>query len=129
MMMKSTGIRIEMCDKCTTTKAGKLSCCARGGAWFKNCGDVGETDFEHTWAEGIQACKTFVTLPSGQSPLLHTLDSVGVSGDADRSRDRDDKKMNIYPSDGINNVATNDIENCFVLPIIVTITCVVFVFL
>ena len=43
---------------CTSVKNfGKTSCCAPGGAWFKNCGDAGDTKFDHTWAEGIQACK------------------------------------------------------------------------
>ena len=46
------------CVECgTTKKSGKLSCCARGGSWFKNCGDGGDSKFDHTWAEGIQACK------------------------------------------------------------------------
>ena len=46
------------CPKCSTIKkSGQRSCCFRGGAWFKNCGDVGDTRFEHTWGEGIQACK------------------------------------------------------------------------
>ena len=47
------------CPKCSTVKkSGMRSCCARGGGWFKNCGDVGDTKFDHTWAEGIQACKS-----------------------------------------------------------------------
>ena len=47
------------CGKCARTKkSGKNSCCARGGAWFKNCGDAGDMKFDHTWAEGIQACKS-----------------------------------------------------------------------
>ena len=46
------------CSKCSTLKkSGKLSCCARGGAWFKNCGDADATQFDYTWAEGIEACK------------------------------------------------------------------------
>ena len=49
----------DKCLKCGTIKAsGKLSCCARGGAWFKQCGDVGDDKFDHAWAEGIQACKS-----------------------------------------------------------------------
>ena len=48
-----------VCPKCgILKKSGKLNCCARGGAWFKNCGDVGHSNFDHTWAEGIQACKS-----------------------------------------------------------------------
>ena len=47
-----------VCPKCgTTKKSGKLSCCARDGAWFKNCGDAGDKKFDHTWVEGIEACK------------------------------------------------------------------------
>ena len=46
------------CLKCgSNKKSGTRSCCARGGAWFQNCGNVGDTQFGHTWAEGIQACK------------------------------------------------------------------------
>ena len=47
------------CPKCGTLKhSGKVTCCARGGAWFKNCGDFGDTRFDHTWAEGVDACKS-----------------------------------------------------------------------
>ena len=46
------------CSKCgTIPKSGKMSCCARGGSWFKNCGGAGNTKLQHTWYEGIQACK------------------------------------------------------------------------
>ena len=46
------------CLKCgTSKKSGKRTCCARGGAWFKNCGDAGDEKFEHTWAEGIRVCQ------------------------------------------------------------------------
>ena len=34
-----------------------MSCCGRGGSWFKNCGGVASTKLHHTWHEGIQACK------------------------------------------------------------------------
>ena len=52
--MTATG---PICFKCgTVKKSGKLSCCARGGSWFKNCGDAGDSKFEHTWVEGVQAC-------------------------------------------------------------------------
>ena len=47
------------CLNCAAAKeSGKRSCCARGGSWFKNCGDAGDTKVDHTWAEGIQACKS-----------------------------------------------------------------------
>ena len=45
------------CPKCGVAKrTGKSSCCARGGAWFKNCGDRGDPNFDYTWYEGIQSC-------------------------------------------------------------------------
>ena len=47
-----------LCPKCGSVKKSReRSCCARGGAWFKACGDVGDSQFDHTWADGIQACK------------------------------------------------------------------------
>ena len=38
-------------------KSGKRSCCAGDGAWYNNCGDPGDSKFDYTWFEGIQACK------------------------------------------------------------------------
>ena len=55
----SLSVNNSGCVKCATNKVGKYSCCARGGAWFKNCGDVGDTEFDHSWTEGIKACKGF----------------------------------------------------------------------
>ena len=53
------------CSKCRTVrKSSKRSCCVRGGAWFKNCGDAGDRNFDHTWAEGFQACKGRLDRPS-----------------------------------------------------------------
>ena len=50
---------IFICPECgIIQKSGKLSCCGRGGSWFGNCGSVGEANLDHTWHEGIQACKT-----------------------------------------------------------------------
>jgi len=34
-------------------KSGQLSCCAKGGAWFKKCG----ANADHSWVDGIKACK------------------------------------------------------------------------
>ena len=51
------------CSKCgTTNNFGKLSCCTRGGAWFKNCGDPGDSNFGHTWSEGVAACESKHTI-------------------------------------------------------------------
>ena len=66
-IIPSTGIRFfatstttttsPVCPECGIKKdSGQLSCCARGGAWFGNCGGAGDAKFDHTWFEGIQAC-------------------------------------------------------------------------
>ena len=56
------------CRKCGQFKNfGKASCCALGGAWFNNCGDPGDSKFDHTWYEGIQACKDSARSSSGKA--------------------------------------------------------------
>ena len=73
--------RFDGCPKCgTLNKSGKLSCCARGGAWFKNCGDVGDIKFDHTWVEGIQACKSFGSSIAVTSPLHVEVRHVEIVG-------------------------------------------------
>ena len=47
-----------MCPKCGTfRKSGRVSCCAPGGAWYKNCGGAGNRNADHRWFEGLAACK------------------------------------------------------------------------
>ena len=47
------------CPNCgTIKKSGKLSCCAPGGTWFETCGKVVDSNFGHTWSEGIEACES-----------------------------------------------------------------------
>lgn len=47
-----------VCPKCTPIKkSGIKSCCGRGGSWFQNCGTTDNIKLEHTWYDGIQACK------------------------------------------------------------------------
>ena len=48
----------SVCTKCGTSKqTSKPSCCSYGGSWYNNCGDAGDSNFDHTWTEGVQACK------------------------------------------------------------------------
>ena len=99
-----SSLSMTVCPKCgSVKKSGKLSCCARGGAWFKNCGDGGDSNFDHTWVEGIEACKGMFsavrTLPGavcwvcvlfphfvGHSPNAST---VEMTEDATTSRSSD----------------------------------------
>ena len=67
------------CLKCGTfKKSGKHSCCARGGTWFQKCGDVDDTNLEHTWSEGMQACRAFASSVSHESKMQAQLPPVGV---------------------------------------------------
>ena len=73
----STPSSRSVCVKCgSIKKSGKLSCCALGGAWFKKCGNAGDRQFDHTWAEGVQACKSFST--TFQPPLGLMIRHVGA---------------------------------------------------
>ena len=58
----------KACSKCgVSKKSGKQSCCAPGGAWYKNCADEVDANVDHTWADGIQACKDFENLLLGKN--------------------------------------------------------------
>ena len=48
---------VSICPKCSVSKKGQPNCCARGGAWFGKCGREGDTNFDHTWDEGLRVCK------------------------------------------------------------------------
>ena len=53
-----------VCPKCgVVKKSAKLSCCAPGGAWLKNCGTSGKSNTE-PWVEGVQACRDVLSLLS-----------------------------------------------------------------
>ena len=68
------------CVKCgVIKKSGKRSCCARGGDWFKNCGHAGDTQFNHTWIEGVRACDGVVSAVLVESPLQAMLHQVGIT--------------------------------------------------
>ena len=103
----------DKCVKCgTTKKSGKRSCCARGGAWFKKCGYAGDTQLDHTWAEGIQACKkneisTSVELSQLKVKLRH----IAYRPDT-QSRNEDQLKAGIYRSDSMSNAGATDSEDC-----------------
>ena len=54
----ATNTHATACPRCGTfRKSGRVSCCAPGGAWFKNCGGIINKNGGHRWAEGLEACK------------------------------------------------------------------------
>ena len=65
----------------------QLSCCARGGTWFNKCGKDKEK-FEHTWKEGIKACKIVEeSLAAQEQQFVYSYDSE--SNDVARASDSD----------------------------------------
>ena len=80
----TTTIAASVCPRCgTIAKSGKLSCCGRGGSWFKNCGGVGNTKLQHTWHEGMHVCKA---LTQSKAVIAHQkgIDSSQGVGMANR---------------------------------------------
>ena len=54
----STSAIASACTKCGTfKKSGRVSCCAPGGAWYNNCGGVGDRNVDHSWLEGVTVCE------------------------------------------------------------------------
>ena len=104
----TTVARRNTCSKCRSTKkSGKLSCCARGGAWFKNCGDAGERKFDHTWAEGIQACKGFWPNVPFKAAGRH-VGLINTRVNMTKSRNCSHQQAKAYRRGSMSNVAAAD---------------------
>ena len=130
---KSKVINSEGCSKCGIVKqSGKLSCCARGGAWFKKCGDVGDSNFDHTWVDGIQACKGFASSSSVESLSLLMLrydQTNSQSQNTSRSPNVTHHQENIYPTTSMSDASTTDYEGCVELTKIIVCTILLFIIL
>ena len=118
------------CGKCARTKkSGKNSCCARGGAWFKNCGDAGDTQFDHTWAEGIQACKDVVGASSVELPLQAILHHAGIIDHTTNTAQPEHgaKRLTyMYPPDSVSDAGTWSVDRVRLAKVVVCI-CVLFI--
>ena len=113
--ISETVISSKRCPKCgTVKKSGKLSCCARNGAWFKKCGDAGDSNFNHTWVEGVQACNSFGSPLLTKAPvrvmLLHKKITT-QSANKTWPSNPDKHHVNIYPTRSIFNADTADSED------------------
>ena len=120
-----------MCLKCgTTQKSGKLSCCARGGAWFKKCGDAGDTEFDHTWVEGMQACKGSRSAVLVELTPMSMLGNVGVVVHpltTTWSPNAIGQQTNIKCRDGASCAGTMDYEDRVVISKVVIRICVLLI--
>ena len=111
------------CSKCgAVKKSGKFSCCARGGTWFKKCGDADDKKFDHTWSEGIKVCKGFASSMSVKSPLQLTprpLEVIVYRPSTSKRRNTTQKHTHTDRSDNMSSVGTTTSEDCIELTKIV----------
>jgi hypothetical protein len=113
------------CPKCgSIKKSGKLSCCARGGAWFKNCGDAGDPHFDHTWVEGIQACKKNVRSNLVNPPLIMFHHESNNGNPLNTSHQH--TKI-YYPTESLSDVDSMNSEDCVELSKLATYAFVLFI--
>jgi surface protein len=72
------------CPKCGKfKKSGRASCCAPGGAWFKDCGAAGNTKVNYKWTDGANACQP--TQPAAVTPAASS-STCAVCGSVKKSR-------------------------------------------
>ena len=96
------------CPKCATKKDGKRTCCGRGGSWFQNCGDPGDSKFDHTWFQGIQACKDSASGAAQEQAMLSnqtTASQQNTIGSAPSS------VKNVYGTHTVNSRAYDKLSN------------------
>ena len=127
-MLSATSSSNECLQCGIARKSGKRSCCAHGGSWFKNCGDADDTKFDHTWAEGVQACKHFASSGSVKSTLQNMLRHVGVIDHPSHSRNATQKRVIIDHFADIPNADTADSKDFVGLSKSFVCICVLFIF-
>ena len=70
MSLVSPVSSVMVCTSCGTfKKSGRASCCAPGGAWYQQCGGSGDKNVDHSWFDGVEACKC----KNGVECYTHTL--------------------------------------------------------
>ena len=99
------------CVKCgMSKKSGKRSCCARGGAWFKNCGDAGDKKFDHTWVEGIQACEGYASF-SVEAQVMRHVGIIPHVLNISKSRNTTKQNADIDFFSSVSNAGTRSYED------------------
>ena len=72
------------------------NCCGGGGAWFNKCGNPDDSEFNHTWSEGIGACSAEV----GSIIMSEVIDSTSHNVMSMLSCDQASDYMGINVIDG-----------------------------
>ena len=111
----STTARVR-CPKCgTTKKSAKRSCCARGGAWFKNCGDSDDSKFDHTWVEGMQACRGLRgsdSVESQEQVMMHGVGGTVYGLNVSQSVNATKLHTTINSADGVSSADVDYCDDC-----------------
>ena len=96
----------------------------RDGAWFKKCGDVGDSKFEHTWSEGIQVCEGFVdsvqSADQAQAMLSHVTSNTHAHLNVTKQAQENTVRVENVGADDVFNVGTSDCKDCFKLSEIIS---------
>ena len=123
-----TAVSSSVCPKCGVVKgSGAWSCCARGGSWFENCGDVGDTKFDHTWTEGVRVCRSFAVSFSFQSSLQavlrHAVNVSHITQSPNRTRHQ---SSSYYGDIGVSDAGSPKGADCCKLIHVFVCACVLF---
>lgn len=114
-------------------KSGKRSCCVRGGAWFNKCGDAGDTQFDHTWTDGINACRDLVPSASAELPLEGMFRHAGVVVyplNTTQLRNTSHQQLHIDQPRNISNAgATTHLEDYIEITQVIVFVCASFIIL
>ena len=116
------------CSKCgTMRKSGKRSCCAPGGAWYKNCGSADNAKVGHTWLEGLQTCRDYSGSSSLQSQAKLRQEQTWVESNV--THERNDTHQHIVHSPDANTSGdeTTDCESFHSLARVVSLISFLFI--
>ena len=111
---------MKECLKCGIIKKSRISsCCARGGAWFKKCGNTADINFDHTWIEGIQSCNTFASSTLVEVHVQALLEkNIAQAINLTDSQNTDQQHGNIHVTGTAFDARTTDYEDRVELAII-----------
>ena len=120
----------KTCPKCgTLKKTTRLSCCARGGAWFERCGDTSDIKFDHTWVEGIQACKGVAPVQSlvllekqvhvrSKGMMMRSINVTKMGNDAEKSTNESEVNVRLVTKEN-----SEDRVEFEILGLVTLVTC------
>ena len=80
-----------------------------------SCGASGDTQFDHTWIEGIRACEGFTTelsVSSAPQVILRHVEVVGYPPNTAKTRNDTQRQENISRAGIMSYAGITDSDNC-----------------